>query len=162
MQARLYGIIGCMLTFGVVAACSIDSTQAEAAGQAATGKPRKTSAVYALRQGESVMLAPGTRLKLERINDSRCKQGAVCVWAGYISYSFTLTSPHGTRNFVLAENMPNAKPVVTQDGLTFALEKLEPPEPPALHAPAPDYRVSLRVSIAQPAQPAQRAQPAKT
>jgi hypothetical protein len=28
-----------------------------------------------------------------------------------------------------------------------------PPEPPALHAPAPDYRVSLRVTIAPPASP---------
>lgn len=147
MQARLIGIIGCALTAGVVAACSIDSTQAEAVDS----KPRKTSASYALRQGESVTLAPGTHLKLERINDSRCKQGAVCVWAGYISYSFRLTSRHGTRDFVLAENMPNAKPAVTQDGLTFALEKLEPPEPPAVDAPPPDYRVSLRVTIARQA-----------
>jgi hypothetical protein len=145
MQARLIGIIGGMLTAGVVAACSIDSTQAE------DNRPHKTSASYALRQGESVLLAPGTRLKLERINDSRCKKGAVCVWAGYISYSFTLTSRYGTRNFVLAEAMPNAQPTATRDGLTFALEKLEPPEPPALDAPVPDYRVSLRVTIAQPA-----------
>lgn len=155
MKARLLGIIGCALTFGVVAACSIDSRQVEAS----ESKPRKTSASYALRQGESVMLAPATYLKLERVNDSRCRQGAVCVWAGYISYSFTLTSRQGIRNFVLAEDMPNAQPVVTRDGLTFALEKLEPPEPPALDAPVPDYRVSLRVSIAQPA-PAVR--PAKT
>jgi hypothetical protein len=147
MQARLFGIIGCVLTAGVVAACTIDSTQAEAV----QSKPRKTSATYALRQGESVMLAPATHLKLERINDSRCKRGAVCVWAGYISYTFVLTSRHGTRNFVLAENMPNAQPKVTQDGLTFALEKLEPPEPAATDEPAPDYRVSLRVTITQPA-----------
>ena len=155
MGARLFGIIGCALAFGVVAACSVDSMGV----QAEEARPRKTSASYSLRQGESVMLAPGTQLKLERVNDSRCKQGAVCVWAGYISYSFTLTSRRGTRNFVLAENMPNAQPTVTQDGLTFALEKLEPPEPPALHAPVPDYRVSLRVSITQAAQPVQ---PAKT
>jgi hypothetical protein len=145
MQARLIGIIGCALMAGVVAACSIDSTQADTVER----KPRKTSASYALRQGDSVMLAAGTHLKLERINDSRCRQGAVCVWAGYISYTFKLTGRHGTRNFVLAENMPNAKPAVTQDGLTFALEKLEPPEPPAVDAPPPDYRVSLRVTIAR-------------
>lgn len=150
MQARLIGMIGCALTAGVVAACSIDSTQAEAV----VDKPRKTTASYALRQGESVMLAPGTHLKLERINDSRCRQGAVCVWAGYISYTFMLTSPRGTRNFVLAENMPNAKPAITEDGLTFALEKLEPPDPPAVDAPPPDYRVSLRVTIARIAQTA--------
>ncbi|QGZ41271.1 hypothetical protein IP92_00191 [Pseudoduganella flava] len=144
MQARLFGIFTFALTFGIMAACSIDGTSA------GESKPRKTSASYTLRQGESVSLAPGTTLKLERINDSRCKKGAVCVWAGYISYTFTLTGPQGTHNFVLAENMPNAAPTLTQDGLTFALESLDPPEPPALHAEPPDYRVSLRVSIAQP------------
>jgi len=154
MTARLVGIIGCALAFGVVAACSVDSALDSMEVQAGQPKPRKTSASYTLRQGESVMLAPGTQLKLERVNDSRCKQGAVCVWAGYISYSFTLTSRRGASNFVLAEDMPNAQPVVTQDGLTFALEKLTPPEPPALHAPVPDYRVSLRVSIAHAAKPA--------
>ena len=142
MQARLIGTIGCVLTAGIVAACSIDSTQAEN-----NDKPRKTSASYALRQGESVTLAPGTTLKLERINDSRCKKGAVCVWAGYISYTFTLTNPAGSHEFVLAENMPNAGPSVTQEGLTFALENHEPPAPTALHAPAPDYRVNVRVTI---------------
>ncbi|QBE62958.1 hypothetical protein [Pseudoduganella lutea] len=152
MQARLIGIIAGALMFGVVAACSVDPKQAEA--ETAQAKPRKTSASYALRQGESVMLAPGTTLKLDRINDSRCKTGAVCVWAGYISYTFTLTSRLGTRNFVLAENMPNAQPSTTLDGLAFALEKLEPPAPPAVDEAPPDYRVSLRVSIVQPAQPA--------
>ncbi|TWI63543.1 hypothetical protein IP91_03514 [Pseudoduganella lurida] len=135
------------LLFGIVAACTVTGSPA------GEGKPRKTSASYTLRQGEIVMLSPGTTLKLERVNDSRCKQGAVCVWAGFISYTFALAGPHGTRSFVLAENMPNAAPSATLDGLTFALEKLEPPEPPALDAPAPDYRVSLRVSIAQPASP---------
>ena len=159
MKARLCAIILFVFTFGVIAACSMNRTEA------GENRPRKTSASYTLRQGESVTLAPGTTLKLERINDSRCKQGAVCVWAGYISYAFVLTGPQGQRNFVLAENMPNASPTATQDGLTFALESLEPPEPPALHAPAPDYRVSLRVIIApknaqQGAQ--QRTQPAKT
>jgi len=145
MRARLFGIVVFALTFSVVAACTVGGTQA------GEKKPRKTSASYTLRQGERVTLGPGTTLTLERVNDSRCKQGAVCVWAGYISYSFVLAGPHGKRNFVLAENMPNAAPTATHDGLTFALEKLEPPEPAPLHGPVPDYRVSLRVSIAQPA-----------
>ena len=63
MQARLIGIIAGALMFGVVAACSVDPKQAEA--ETAQAKPRKTSASYALRQGESVMLAPGTTLKLD-------------------------------------------------------------------------------------------------
>jgi len=147
MQSRIIGIIVFALTFGVIAACSVPQT---AAGDST---PARTSASYALRQGETVTLAKGTTLTLERINDSRCKQGAVCVWAGYISYTFALAGPQGKQSIVLAENMPNAAPTATQQGLTFALEKLEPPAPPALDAAAPDYRVSLRVTIAQPARP---------
>ncbi len=145
MRSRIIGVIVFALTFGIIAACSVPT---ETAGAAKAGR---TSASYALRQGETVTLAPGTTLTLERINDSRCKKGAVCVWAGYISYTFALAGPQGKRNIVLAENMPNAAPMVTQNGLTFALEKLEPPEPPAVDAAVPDYRVSLRVTIAPPA-----------
>jgi hypothetical protein len=151
MRARIANHVVTLLAFaliiGIVAACTATGSTA------GEGKPGKTSASYALRQSDSVTLAPGTTLKLDRVNDSRCKRGAVCVWAGFISYTFTLTGPQGARTFVLAENMPNAAPVAMLDGLKFALEKLDPPEPPALDAPVPDYRVSLRVSIVQPARP---------
>ncbi len=158
MQARISTMVAAALVLGVVAACSatqspLDMTTSGngTSGTAGTSASApRTSASYALRQGETVTLGPGTTLTLQRINDSRCKKGAVCVWAGYISYAFSLTNAAGSRNFVLAENMPNASPKVTQDGLTFALEQLEPPEPPALHATAaPDYRINVRVTIAQ-------------
>jgi hypothetical protein len=46
--------------------------------------------------------------------------------------------------------MPGATRSVTRNGLMFTLQGLEPAEPPPLKAPAPEYRVSLRVNIAQP------------
>ncbi|WP_035372916.1 hypothetical protein [Pseudoduganella violaceinigra] len=147
MQARLIclGVAG--LVLAIATACgSSRSTSADGDSHAA---PR-TSASYRLAQGESVTLAPAVVLKLERVNDSRCKQGAVCVWAGYISYSFLLSGPQGSTSFVLAEDMPGAAKSATRNGLTFTLEGLEPAEVPALKAPAPDYRVSLRVTISQP------------
>lgn len=153
MQRQLVTAAGVALMLGIVAACGVTTANERGGSAMAEHKSEavRTSASYALRQGEAVTLGPGTSLKLERVNDSRCKKGAVCVWAGYISYTFRLTNPAGNREFVLAENMPNAAPTVTQDGLTFALESLEPPEPPALHATAlPDYRINVRVTIAQP------------
>lgn len=110
----------------------------------------RTSASYQLAQGETVTLAPAVTLKLERVNDSRCKKGAVCVWAGYISYSFVLSDQQGSTSFLLAEDMPGASKTVTRNGLTFTLLGLDPAEVPALKAAPPHYRVSLRVNISQP------------
>ena len=45
---------------------------------------------------------------------------------------------------------------VTQDGLTFALAGVEPQAVPAKNEPAPDYRVSLRVSNTPPSDPTPR------
>ena len=154
MQTKLVTAVGAALLLGIVAACGVTTANENGAHVMTAPKqtaPARTSASYALSQGDTVTLGPGTTLKLERVNDSRCKKGAVCVWAGYISYTFTLQNAAGSHEFVLAENMPNASPTVTQDGLTFALENLEPPEPPALHAStAPAYRINVRVTIAQP------------
>lgn len=113
-----------------------------------------------LTQGASVTLTPAIapnrpasdagapQLTLERINDSRCRQGMVCVWAGYISYSFVLTGPEGRSNFVLSENMPNASASTTRQGWTITLTGLEPQAAPAKNETTPQYRVSLRVSNA--------------
>lgn len=127
----------------------------------APAAPQSFSQTYVLTQGDSVAIAPAATpgvsgvttsapsLKLERVNDSRCRVGAVCVWAGYISYSFALTAPDGTTsNFVLSDSMPNAHPSVTQNGLTFTLTGVEPQAVPAKNEATPDYRVSLRVSNA--------------
>lgn len=108
-----------------------------------------------LTQGASVALAAASnhpsafQLKLERVNDSRCRTGTVCVWAGYISYSFVMTGPDGsTSQFVLSDNMPNAHTSITEQGWTITLTGLEPQTAPAKDESAPNYRVSLRVSNA--------------
>ncbi|WP_374586076.1 hypothetical protein [Pseudoduganella sp.] len=149
MHPRLICLGMAGLVLAIAAACgssrnAIDDTQAS------HRPPPRTSASYVLAQGETVTLAPAVTLKLERVNDSRCKQGAVCVWAGYISYNFVLTGQQGSTSFLLADDMPGASKSVTRNGLTFTLEGVQPAEPPALKATAPDYRVSLRVSISQP------------
>ena len=128
---------------------------ASGAGRQTSIAPARFSNTYVLRQGASVPITPTTEgvaagapvLRLERVNDSRCRTGDVCVWAGYISYSFTLTPPTGeASNFVLSDSMPNGKTSVALAGLTFTLAGVEPQAVPAKNEPAPDYRVSLKVS----------------
>lgn len=133
------------LSLVIAAACS-----APPQARDATHPAPRTSENYVLTQGQTVTLAPSTTLKLERINDSRCKTGAVCVWAGHISYRFVLNDKQGESSFVLADDMPGATNSVTLNGLIFTLQGLEPAEPPPLKSPPPNYRVSLRVNIAQP------------
>lgn len=147
MHTRLICLGMASLVLAVAAACSSTRSTAE---DSASRPPPRTSASYVLAPGEIVTLAPAVTLKLERINDSRCKKGAVCVWAGYISYSFVLADKQGNTSFVLAEDMPGASKSLTRNGLTFTLQGLDPAEPPAMKAPAPHYRVSLRVNISQP------------
>ena len=127
---------------------------------AASAQQQPFNTTYVLAQGASAMIAPAAQpasgktgtlvapvVRLDRVNDSRCREGAVCVWAGYISYSFSLTRPDGaTSNFVLSDSMPNGATSVTQDGLTFTLVGVEPQTVPPKNDIIPDYRVSIRVS----------------
>ncbi|MYM30865.1 hypothetical protein GTP58_21245 [Duganella sp. CY15W] len=120
--------------------------------------PAPFTTTYVLHQGGSVALTSAATggagvassapaLKLDRVNDSRCRKDAVCVWAGYISFSFALVQPDGsTSNFVLSDNMPNGTTTINQGGLNFTLVEFDPKEVPAKNETTPDYRVSLKVS----------------
>lgn len=147
MRPRLICLGMASLVLAIAAACGSTRSTAD---ESSKRQPLRTSASYQLAPGETVTLAPTVTLKLERVNDSRCKKGAVCVWAGYISYSFILSDQQGQTSFLLAQDMPGAQQSLTRNGLTFTLLGLEPAEAPALRAPAPNYRVSLRVNISPP------------
>jgi hypothetical protein len=122
--------------------------------------PAPFTQTYLLRQGASAVITPAAVagssagmasaapvVRLERVNDSRCRTGAVCVWAGYISFSFVLQQPDGSAsNFVLSDSMPNGSPTATQSGLNFALAGFTPQQAPSKNDSAPDYQVSLKVS----------------
>lgn len=120
-----------------LSACSSPTSAAE--------KAAPSSVTHVLTVGQSVSVTPTATLKLDRINDSRCKTGAVCVWAGYVSYSFTLSNGNGAQAFTLSDSMPGGAPAASLQQLTFTLVSVDPATPPALHAPAPTYRVSIRV-----------------
>lgn len=120
--------------------------RATSAGDAAPAAA--VSADLLMAPGQSAPLSPGTTLRLDRVNDSRCKTGAVCVWAGYVSFSFTLSDASGSASFVLARDMPNGSPTACLHGLVFTLGELDPADPPAVHGAVPDYKVSLHVANA--------------
>jgi hypothetical protein len=129
---------------------------ANGAGRAA---PAPFTNTYVLTQGASATIGPAAAggyagvtasapvVRLERVNDSRCRTGTVCVWAGYISFSFALQQPDGSvSNFVLSKDMPNGTPSLSRSGLTFTLDGFEPQQTPAKNEALPNYRVSLKVS----------------
>lgn len=147
------------LLAAVMAALHACGSTSGVAGVKRDSAPAPFTQTYVLRQGGSVVIAPAATaagasvapaapvLRLERVNDSRCRAGAVCVWAGYISFSFALRHPDGSAsNFVLSDNMPNGTPSVTRNGLSFTLAGFTPQEVPGKNEAAPDYQVSLKVS----------------
>lgn len=109
MQPKIITLLTTFAGFGIVAACSV-AGQSGSGEQPAPASPQRTSATYTLSAGQSVALTPTASLKLERVNDSRCKTGAVCVWEGYISYSFVLTNNGNSSSFVLSEKC-RAQPI---------------------------------------------------
>lgn len=127
---------------------------------AAKGISRATPApftnIYVLTQGASATIgaavvtgvaASAPMVRLERVNDSRCRTGMVCVWAGYISFSFTLKQPDGSvSNFVLSNDMPDGTAKISRNGLTFTLDGYAPLPAPAKDEVPPNYQVSLKVS----------------
>ncbi len=131
-----------LASLGLLSACGAATTNSSSE----TTPPTARGASYVLAVGQSVALPSGVTLKLDRVNDSRCKTGAVCVWQGYISYSFTLTNKEGASTLVLSDSMPGGSPTASRANLVLTLAGAEPATPPALHGPEPDYRVTVKVS----------------
>ena len=113
-----------------------------------TGDARNTprSVTHVLSPGEQVAITATDTLKLDRVNDSRCRAGAVCVWKGYVSYSFTLLHSAGATDLVLSDSMPNGASSITINHLTFTLLDVDPATPPPIDAPIPTYRVKVKIT----------------
>lgn len=113
-----------------------------------TGDARNTprSVTHVLSPGEQVAITATDTLKLDRVNDSRCRAGAVCVWKGYVSYSFTLLHSAGATDLVLSDSMPNGASSITINHLTFTLLDVDPATPPPVDAAIPTYRVKVKIT----------------
>jgi len=123
----------------VLAGCGAPSSASDA-----ENTPRTVTQV--LTPGQQVPITASDTLKLERVNDSRCRKGAVCVWKGYVSYSFSLIGKTGTSDITLSDSMPGGASSVTVNHLTFTLLDVDPDTPPAMNAAEPVYRVKVKIT----------------
>jgi len=56
---------------------------------------------YPMKPGESVAIGGGASVRYDAFSDSRCPTGAQCIWAGKVSYAFTLSGAGGAEAFAL-------------------------------------------------------------
>ena len=132
--------------FPLFIACLAMLAGCGAAGSAGDAGNTPRSVTHELSPGEQVAITATDTLKLERVNDSRCRKGAVCVWKGYVSYSFSLLNSAGSTDIVLSDSMPGASSSVTVNHLTFTLLDVDPATPPALNTAEPTYRVKVKIT----------------
>ncbi|MES2756457.1 MAG: hypothetical protein V4693_03710 [Pseudomonadota bacterium] len=50
---------------------------------------------------QAVALSASVSVRYDGFTDSRCPPGALCIWAGKVSYNFVLTSKAGAEKFAL-------------------------------------------------------------
>jgi hypothetical protein len=56
---------------------------------------------HVLAEHQAVALTPAVSVRYDSFTDSRCPKGAMCIWAGKVSYNFTLASQAGNESFAL-------------------------------------------------------------
>jgi hypothetical protein len=54
-----------------------------------------------LAEHQSIALTRSVSVRYDRFVDSRCPKNVMCIWAGKVSYHFTLTSKSGSESFAL-------------------------------------------------------------
>ena len=111
---------------------------------AAPGAPRPAGPIT-LAPGQSAEVAPGVTVTFESFEDSRCPPGVHCVWAGKLSYRFSIRrGSDAPESFTLAPGQPDAAPAALA-GRRIALDEDALPAPPAPDT-AITYRATLRLS----------------
>ena len=107
---------------------------------------------FALARGASVLVAPGVSVTFDAVEDSRCPPGVQCVWAGRLSYRFSIRRGDAApEHFTLSPAQLEAAPAAL-GGRRIVLDADTIPPPPPQGA-AIDYRATLAILPSQPAQP---------
>ena len=110
----------------------------------ATPAAPKPAGPFTLERGASAELAPGVTLTFESVDDSRCPPGVQCVWAGRLSYRFSIRrGGDAPESFILSPAQPEAAPG-TLAGARLQLDTATIPAPPAQGA-AIVYRATLTI-----------------
>jgi hypothetical protein len=108
---------------------------------AAPAAPRPAG-TFTLERGASAELAPGVTLTFESVDDSRCPPGVQCVWAGRLSYRFSIRrGSDAPESITLSPAQPEAAPGALA-GARILLDTATIPAPPAPGA-AIIYRATI-------------------
>ncbi len=78
------------------------------------------SGSYPMKPSEAVAIGGGATVRYDSFTDSRCPKNAQCIWAGKVSYAFTLTSAAGNEAFALDYEGQRAD-AKTLAGLSFGI-----------------------------------------
>ena len=108
---------------------------------AAPAAPRP-GGTFTLERGQAVEVAPGVSLHFEAVEDSRCPPGVRCVWAGKLSYRFSIRRGGDAPEMVtLSPEQPGALPAALP-GHRIVLDERAIPAPPA-----PGTSITYRATI---------------
>jgi hypothetical protein len=138
-------LINAVAAASLLAGCAATATTTPATPAQET--PMNASAT--LLPQRTVEVAPGTTLRYEGANDSRCPPDVRCVTAGEISYKFTLTGATGAETFALTKLKP-AFDAANYKGVRVTLGPTEEPVLRPSTAAAPVVIMPVTVNITRP------------
>jgi hypothetical protein len=107
--------------------------------------PVVQEASYPLSQGSTATLGPNVVVTLDSVNDSRCPKNVMCVRAGDITYSFTLTAQGRAEKFTLTPDRPSYTPAALP-GVSLTMDASDAPNPARDADPTPVHNVTLQVT----------------
>lgn len=104
---------------------------------------------FTLARGASVPVAPGITVSFDAVEDSRCPSGVQCVWAGRLSYRFSIRRGDAAPDtFTLSPAQPEAAPAALGGHRIVLDVDTIPPAPP--QGTSIDYRATFSVVPSQP------------
>jgi hypothetical protein len=124
-------------------ACILAGACAIVACAATATEDRVNNAPVNLMPGHSVAVGPAT-LRYERADDSRCPAGVQCIWAGTVTYHFTLASGGQFEAFQLSAEQA-AHSSTLRSGLHISLAPFAVPPARAESAAPPVHPVTLAI-----------------
>jgi len=116
---------------------------AACAAPASNGGPLNTTVT--LVPAASTAVGPGTTLRYDAVNDSRCPPDVQCIQAGEISYQFTLLGAAGDETFALTRKKPSYD-ATKHAGVRVALGDAADPPRVAASAPVPAHPVTVTIT----------------
>ncbi|HEU4852600.1 MAG TPA: hypothetical protein VFT37_10655 [Telluria sp.] len=86
-------------------------------------------ASYTLSEGASATIADDVTITLDKVADSRCPEGTMCVRKGGLAWTFTLRAGERVETFTLTDESPSFTPA-SVDGLRLSVDPGLPPAAP--------------------------------